>query len=194
MASKTWGFMTKALHMEGHQKPMNAHSMPIFQSSTFYFDTPEHGAGLFAGEEKGHIYTRIGNPTVEAYERVVASLEEGDESVAFSSGMAAIHGGLMSVVSQGDHIISGDTLYGPSVNLIGSVMNRFGIESTFLNTADLAAVKAAFKPNTKAVFLETPANPTCRISDIQEIAAWRTTGVRLSWSTAPLPPPDSSAR
>ena len=78
----TLGFMTRALHAEGHSKPFNSHTMPIFQASTFYFDTPEHGAKLFSGEEAGHIYTRIGNPTVEAYERVVAELEEGEAADA----------------------------------------------------------------------------------------------------------------
>ena len=165
------GFMTRALHAEGHAKPMNAHTMPIFQSSTFYFDSPEHGADLFAGKRSGHIYTRIGNPTVEAYERVVANLEGGDEAIAFSSGMAVIFAAIMSCVRTGDHVVSGDTLYGPSINLIGSLMGRYGIESTFVDTSDLEAVKAALKPNTKVVFVETPANPTCRITDLAEISA-----------------------
>lgn len=168
--SRSMGFMTRALHNEGHHKPMNAHSMPIFQTSTFYFDTPEHGADLFSGEKKGYIYTRIANPTVEAYERVVASLEGGEQSVAFSSGLAAIYAAIMSFARQGDHVLSGDTLYGPSVNLIGQVMSRSGIESTFIDTSDLGAVEKNLRPNTKVVFLETPANPTCRITDIRGVS------------------------
>ena len=168
--SRRPGFMTRALHGEGHGKPFHAHAMPIVQSSTFYFDDAEHGADLFAGRREGHIYTRIGNPTVEAYERVVASLEGGEQAVAFSSGMAAIYGALMSFLEQGDHVISGDTLYGPSIHLIGDVLAKGGIESTFVNTADLKVVEASFRPNTKVVFLETPANPTCRISDIAAIS------------------------
>ncbi len=164
------GFMTRALHGEGHGKPFNAHAMPIFQSSTFYFDSADHGADLFAGKQSGHIYTRIGNPTVEAYERVVADLEGGGEAVAFSSGMAVIYASIMSFVESGDHVISGDTLYGPSVNLIGQVMARSGIQSTFLDTSDLDAVKTALRPETKVVFLETPANPTCRITDIAAVS------------------------
>ncbi len=162
--------MTKALHAEGHAKPMNAHTMPIFQSSTFYFDSAEHGADLFAGRRGGHIYTRIGNPTVEAYERVVAALERGEESVAFSSGLAAIYASLVSFVGQGDHVISSDTLYGPTIHLIGDVIGRGGIESTFLDSSNAGAVEAAFRPNTRVVFLETPANPTCRITDIEAIS------------------------
>jgi len=164
------GFMTRALHAEGHDKPFNSHSMPIFQTSTFYFDSPEHGADLFAGREKGHIYSRIGNPTVEAYERVVSSLEKGDESIAFSSGMGVIFACNMAFVNQGDHILSGDTLYGPSVNLINKTLPRYGIETTLIDSSDLDAVKKNIRSNTKVVFLETPANPTCRISDIKAIS------------------------
>ncbi len=171
---KDWaslGFTTRALHADGHDKPLNAHTMPIFQTSTFYFDSPEHGAALFAGEQKGHIYTRIGNPTVESYEKVVADMEQTDEAVAFSSGLAATHAALMAFVRSGDHVLSGDTLYGPTVNQIGQYMARWGVESTFVNTADLDAVKAGLRPNTKVVYLETPANPTCRIADIAAISA-----------------------
>ncbi len=165
-----WGFMTTALHAEGHTKPMNAHTMPIFQSSTFYFDSAEHGADLFAGRRPGHIYTRIGNPTVEAYERVVAALEHGQEAVAFSSGLAAIYASLMSFVKQGDHIISSDTLYGPTIGLIRNVIGRGGVESTFVDSSKVAAVEAALQPNTRVIFLETPANPTCRITDVEEVS------------------------
>lgn len=167
MEAQGHGFMTRALHAEGHEKPFHAHATPIFQTSTFYFDDVQHGADLFAHRRKGHIYTRIGNPTVEAYERVVASLEGADEAVAFSSGMAAIFGSLMSHLQTGEHIVSGDTLYGPSINLLGETMARYGIETTFVDTSDLAAVAAAIRPKTRALFLETPANPTCRITDLR---------------------------
>ena len=167
MEPRRWGFFTRALHAEGHEKPMFAHTMPIFQSSTFAFASPEHGADLFAGRQKGHIYTRIGNPTVEAYERVVADLEGAEQAIAFSSGMAAIFGTLMSRVQAGDHILSGDTLYGPTINVIGSLMARYGIESTFVDTSDLSAIQKNLKPNTRVLFVETPANPTCRITDVR---------------------------
>jgi cystathionine gamma-synthase len=107
---------------------------------------------------------------VEAYETVLAELEGGGEAVAFSSGLAAIYGSIMSFVEKGDHIVSGDTLYGPSIHQIGDVMGRSGIESSFVNSADLAAVEKSMKPNTKVVFLETPANPTCRITDIRAVS------------------------
>jgi len=171
METHRWGFTTRALHAEGHEKPLMSHSMPIFQSSTFAFESPEQGADLFAGRRQGHIYTRIGNPTVEAYERVVADLEGAAEAIVFSSGMAAIFGSLMSRLRAGDHVVSGDTLYGPSINLIGTQMARYGIESTFVDTSDLSAVEKALKPSTKVLFIETPANPTCRITDLAAVSA-----------------------
>jgi cystathionine gamma-synthase len=170
MKAEPGGFATRALHAEGHAKPLHAHTMPIFQTSTFAFDSPAHGAELFAARSNGHIYTRIGNPTVETFETVVASLEGGEASVAFASGMAAIFGTLMSSLKSGDHVLSGDTLYGPSVNLIGGLMSRYGIESTFIDTSDLGAVERGLRPNTRVVFLETPANPTCRITEIRPVS------------------------
>lgn len=164
------GFSTRALHADGHEKPLHAHTMPIFQTSTFYFDDAQHGADLFAKRVPGHIYTRIGNPTIENYEKVIADLEGSEEAVAFSSGMAAIYASVMSRLRAGDHLISGDTLYGPTINLFGDTLGRCGIETTFVNTADLSAVKAAVRPNTRIIFLETPANPTCRVSDIRAIS------------------------
>jgi cystathionine gamma-synthase len=169
MAEKAPGFMTRALHAEGHVSEPHAHTVPIFQSSTFVFDSPEHGAALFAGREQGHIYTRIGNPTVEAFERVVASLEGGGTSVAFSSGMAGIFATLMASLKAGDRVLSGDTLYGPTINLIGELLTRYGIEGAFVDSSDLAAVERSLTPNTRLIFVETPANPTCRITDLHAV-------------------------
>jgi cystathionine gamma-synthase len=167
---KRLDFATRQLHADGHGKPLHAHSMPIFQSSTFAFESPEHGADLFAKKAQGHIYTRLGNPTTQALETVVADLENADEAIAFSSGMAAIQSSLLAFLASGDHVVSGDTLYGPSIRVIGEFFGRFGITSTFVDTADLKAVAAAFRPETKAVFFETPANPTCKITDIAAVA------------------------
>jgi len=171
MAGVPRGFTSRALHAEGHAKAMNAHAVPIFQTSTFYFDDPGQGADLFAGRAKGYIYTRIGNPTIEAFEKVMANLEGGETSVAFSSGMAAIFATLMSRLSAGDHVVSGDTLYGPTINLIREILARYGIESTFVDTSDLGAIERSLRPNTRVLFVETPANPTCRVTRIREASA-----------------------
>ncbi len=166
MDTSKLGFTTRQIHAEGHGKPLHAHARPIFQTSTFCFDSPEHGAGLFSGEEEGHIYTRLGNPTTEALERTLASLEGAEDAVVYSSGMAAVEGSLIPFLEAGDHIISGDTLYGPCLHLIGDIFSRWDIKSTFLDTSDLDAVKAAITPSTKFCFLETPANPTNRVTDL----------------------------
>lgn len=164
------GFTTRQLHVDGHDKPFNAHTMPIFQTSTFYFDSPEAGAELFAGHRDGYIYSRIGNPSVEAAERVIASLEGGDGAVAFSSGMAAIHATILSFVKAGDHVICADTLYGPCLHLIGEAFADLGIESSIVDTSNPEAVLAQVKPRTRFIFYETPANPTNKITDIAAIA------------------------
>lgn len=170
MDTKNLGFTTRQIHAEGHDKPMHAHARPIFQTSTFVFDTPEHGADLFAKKCEGHIYTRLGNPTTEALERTLASLEGADQAVVYSSGMAAVEGSLLPFLKTGDHIITGDTLYGPCIHLIGDVFSNWGIKTTFVNTADLEEVKAAITPDTKMCFFETPANPTNKVTDLAGIA------------------------
>ncbi len=164
------GFTTRQLHADGRTKPMNAHAMPIFLTSTFAFDSPETGADLFLGRRAGHVYSRIGNPTVETVEQVIADLENGEAAVAFGSGMAAIQAGLLSVVKAGDHVICGEALYSPSLHLITKRLADWGITSTVVDTSDVRAVEDAIRDNTKVMFYETPANPTCKITDIQALA------------------------
>jgi len=180
MAKKKHGFTTRQIHAEGHPKAALAHVQPIFQSSTFTFESPEHGAALFAHEQEGHIYTRLGNPTTEALERTLTDLEGAKETVVFSSGMAAVVGSMIPFLESGDHIVSGDTLYGPCLHLIGNVFGKWGIRSTFIDTSDLKAVKAAISPDTKFCFFETPANPTNRVTDIAAVCeVCRKAGVRV---------------
>ena len=143
---------------------------PIFQTSTFAFRDVDHGAGLFAGSGDGYIYTRMGNPTVETLERAIAELEGGHKGLACGSGMAAIHTALTALLNTGDHVVSSDAVYGPTCTLFERVLNRFGIESTFVDGSDLNAVEQAMRPNTKIVYVETPGNPTLVITDIEEAA------------------------
>jgi len=143
---------------------------PIFQTSTFAFETAEHGAALFAGRQKGYIYTRMGNPTIAALERCVAALEGGCNALACASGMAAIHTTLVTLLNNGDHVVSSDAVYGPTCTLINSFLTRLGIQATTVDTSDLDAVRAALRPNTKVLFVETPGNPTLVISDLRALA------------------------
>jgi cystathionine beta-lyase/cystathionine gamma-synthase len=112
----------------------------------------------------------LGNPSVEATEKVIASLEGGEEAILFGSGMAAVNATILSFVQAGDHVIIGDTLYGPSIHLVADLFKNFAIESSVIDTSHLDIVQAHIKPNTKFIFYETPANPTNKISDIQGIS------------------------
>ncbi|MDF0643834.1 MAG: aminotransferase class I/II-fold pyridoxal phosphate-dependent enzyme [Nitrospira sp.] len=172
------GFTTRQLHADGRTKPLNAHTMPIFLTSTFAFDSPEAGADLFLGRRTGYVYSRMGNPTVEAVERVVADLENGEAAVAFASGMAAIQASLLSVLKAGDHVICGEAIYGPSLHLITKRLADLGVTSTVVDTSDVRAVENSIQEHTRVMFYETPANPTCKITDILAIAELaRPTGI-----------------
>ena len=143
---------------------------PIYQTSTFGFDSVEQGAALFAGKEQGYIYTRMGNPTTEALEKSVAALEGGYAGLACGSGMAAIHTALAAMWQAGDHVICSDAVYGPTCVLLETVFKRFNVEATIIDTFDLDAVERAFRPNTKVVFVETPGNPTLVITDLEKVS------------------------
>ncbi|UCD74886.1 MAG: aminotransferase class I/II-fold pyridoxal phosphate-dependent enzyme [Phycisphaerales bacterium] len=144
---------------------------PIYQTSTFGFSNVNQGADLFAGREKGYIYSRMLNPTVEALEQAIATLEGGHKGLACASGMAAIHTTIAALMSAGDHAVCSDAVYGPTCTLFENVLARFGVESTFVDTSDLGAVRKALQPNTKVIYVETPGNPTLVMSDLAEIAA-----------------------
>jgi len=143
---------------------------PIYQTSTFAFESSAHGAALFGGQQSGYIYTRMGNPTVEALEVCLAALEEGHKALACSSGMAAIHTCLMGLLRAGDHLVCSDAVYGPTCTLIGDLLSRFDIETTFIDTSDSCAVRAAMRDETKVVYVETPGNPTLVMTDIAAVA------------------------
>ncbi len=165
------GMSSKAIHAGQHSDPITgAVAVPIYQSSTFAFRDADHGAALFKGAEKGYIYTRIGNPTIDALQESVATLENGAGGLATASGMAAISTVYMAFLNAGDHVVCGEALYGPSRILLETHLARFGVQSTFVDTADTDAVAAAMKPNTKIVYVETPANPTIKITDLRACA------------------------
>lgn len=165
------GLETKAIHAGQSIDPTyGAVAPPIYQTSTFAFETPEQGARRFAGEESGYIYTRIGNPTIKMLEDNVAALEGSTLGVAVPSGMAAISTAFLGLLHAGDHVVMGDTVYGPTRLLLEKEMTRFGIEATFIPTCDLETVKPALRPNTKLVHLETPTNPTLKVTDIRAVS------------------------
>ena len=144
---------------------------PIYQTSTFAFESVEQGAAAFSGEQPAYIYSRMGNPTVQGLESAVAVLEGGYGALACGSGMAAIHTALGALVDAGDHVVCGNAVYGPTSTLLTQVLSRFGVESTFVDSTSVAHVQSAMRPNTKVVFVETPGNPTLVVTDLAAVAA-----------------------
>ncbi|HEY2494720.1 MAG TPA: aminotransferase class I/II-fold pyridoxal phosphate-dependent enzyme [Paenibacillus sp.] len=157
-------FATKLLHFGSEfDRTTGASSVPIYQASTFHhediFNPPQHD------------YSRSGNPTRQALEDYIALLEGGERGFAYSSGMAAISSTFM-MFSSGDHMIVTEDVYGGTYRLLTSILSRLGIETTFVDMTDIENVKAALKPNTRAVYMETPSNPTLRITDVAAVTSW----------------------
>ena len=146
-------------------------SVPIFQSSTFSFPSADEGAARFAGTQHGYIYTRLGNPTINALEQSIAEQENGYKGLATATGMAAITTVYTAFLEHGAHIVGTDCVYGPSRVALETIYSRFGVESTFVDTSDLKNIEKSIRPNTKLLFIETPANPTMKISDLSGAAA-----------------------
>ncbi len=163
---------TTAIHVHGrHHAQYGEVSVPIYQTSTFAFETADQGAERFAGTTPGYIYTRLGNPTVNALADALTALEGGSHGMATATGMAAITTVFLAYLQQGTHVVSTDCVYGPTRTVLETSFARFGSEATFVDTADLAQISAAMRTNTRLVYLETPANPTMKLSDITGAAA-----------------------
>ena len=144
--------------------------VPIYQTSTFAFKDVNHGARLFAGEEDGFIYTRIGNPTISALENCVAGLENGFGGIATSSGMGAVNSVYLAFLHSGDHIVSTDAVYGPARVVIENYYSKLGIEYSYVDTSNIQNIIDAIRPNTKMLYIETPANPTIALTDLKKCA------------------------
>ncbi|PHI05783.1 methionine gamma-lyase [Fusobacterium polymorphum] len=170
METKKYGLGTTAIHAGTLKNLYGTLAMPIYQTSTFIFDSAEQGGRRFALEEAGYIYTRLGNPTTTVLENKIAALEEGEAAVATSSGMGAISSTLWTVLKAGDHVVTDKTLYGCTFALMCHGLTRFGIDVTFVDTSNLDEVKNAIKENTRVVYLETPANPNLKIVDLEALS------------------------
>ncbi|MHC1705148.1 MAG: PLP-dependent aspartate aminotransferase family protein [Tenuifilaceae bacterium] len=166
MKTKDKGFNTKLIHAGAFEDEFGSATVPIYQTSTFRFKSAQHGADCFSGKSNGYIYTRIGNPTIRAFEQNIAELENGFDGIATSSGMGAVSSVYMALLSAGSHIISSDAVYGPARGLLEQDFSRYNVEASFVNTSKIENIIAAIKPNTKVLYIETPANPTLDITDI----------------------------
>ena len=169
MDLKGAGFNSKLIHSGGITDSKGSAITPIYQTSTFGFQSAEEGAKCFTGESDGFIYTRLGNPTILDLERTVADLENGFGGIATSSGMGAVNTVYMAYLGQGSHVICTQAIYGPSRSVLENVYSRFGVEATFVNSSNLDEIKNAIQKNTKLIYLETPANPLMQITDITAV-------------------------
>ena len=147
-----------------------ARALPIYQTTSFVFDSADHAASLFNLQTFGNVYSRLSNPTVAALEERVAALEGGRAGVAAASGMAAEALALLTILQAGDHVVAAGALYGGSVTMLAVNLRKFGIETTFVEATDPAAFAAAMRPNTRAVYAETLGNPSLVVLDIAAVA------------------------
>jgi len=170
MKTNDKGFNTKLIHAGAFEDEFGSATVPIYQTSTFKFKNAQHGADCFSGKSNGFIYTRIGNPTIHALEQNIAELENGFGGIATSSGMGAVSSVYMALLGAGSHIISSDAVYGPARGILEQDFSRYNVEASFVNTSETENIIAAIKPNTKVLYIETPANPTMDITDIAACA------------------------
>ncbi len=166
-------FQPETLAIHAGQIPdaaTGARALPIYQTTSFVFDSADHAASLFNLQTFGNVYSRLSNPTVAALEERVAALENGRAAVATASGMAAEALALTTLLQAGDHVVAAGALYGGSVTMLAVNLKKFGIETTFVDATDPEAFAAAIRPNTRALYAETLGNPSMVVLDIQAIA------------------------
>jgi O-succinylhomoserine sulfhydrylase len=167
---KNYGLETQAIRAGHKRTHEDEHSLPIFATSSYVFKNAEEAAQRFTGQKSGNIYSRFTNPTVNAFQERLAAMEGGERCLAFSSGMAAIMAVAMGLLKAGDHVVCSRGVFGNTVLLFQNYFGKFGVETDFVDLVDAAAWKAAIKPNTRFLFLETPSNPLIEIADIQLLA------------------------
>jgi O-succinylhomoserine sulfhydrylase len=155
----------------GHRRTgENEHCEPIFTTSSFVFDNAAQAAARFAGDDPGNIYSRFTNPTVQNFEQRLAALEGGESCVATASGMAAITAICIALLEAGDHLVSSSSIFGTTTTLFDRYLPRFGIQTSMVDLTNLEAWKAAIRPNTRILFVETPSNPLTEVADIADLA------------------------
>lgn len=169
---KKYQFETEVIH-KGYQSEQFQGSLnpPLFQTSTFTFETAEHGERRFAGEEEGYIYSRLGNPTVKILEDRMAALEEGEAALAFGSGMAAVSAVLVALTKTGDHILCSQGIYGCTFGLLHMLQEKYGINHSFSPMSSREELEEALTPETVCIYVETPINPTMKLVDLEMVCS-----------------------
>ena len=167
---KEYSLATQAIRTGHRRTHEDEHSIPMFATSSYVFGSAEEAAMRFKGTIPGNIYSRFTNPTVDAFQERLATMENGERCLAFSSGMAAIMAVGMGLLQAGDHVICSRSVFGNTVLLFQNYFAKFGVSTDFVKLTDPVAWEQAIKPNTRFLFLETPSNPLIEIADIQQIA------------------------
>ncbi len=169
--SSSLDFETLAVRAGQERSQFGEHAEALYLTSSFVFKDAAQAAARFAGEEEGNVYARFSNPTVTMMQQRLAALEGAAGCIATASGMAAILSTVMALLKAGDHIVASRSIFGATQQLFGNIFTRFGIETSFVAATDIEAYRAAMKPNTKLVFIETPSNPLTEVVDIAAVAA-----------------------
>jgi O-succinylhomoserine sulfhydrylase len=163
-------FETRAVRAGIHRSQFNEHSEALYLTSSFVFESAAQAAARFANEEPGYVYSRFSNPTVAAFQERLAALEGAEACVATASGMSAILACVMGLLKGGDHLVSSSSIFGATVQLFTTVLAKFGVETTFVEGADIEAWRHAVRPATRLLFLETPSNPLTEVADIAALS------------------------
>lgn len=171
MAQRKLHPQTLAIRGGKEQTGYKEHHQALFLTSSFMYDSAAESAAVFAKQQPGYTYSRTNNPTVSAYQTRIANLEGAEAGIATATGMAAIQAALLTFLNTGDHLVSSRSLFGTTAGFIGGHVTRFGIDVSFVPQTDLDAWRAAIRPNTKMLFLETPSNPLGEVADLEALAA-----------------------
>ena len=171
MAQRKLHPQTLAIRGGKEQTGYKEHHQALFLTSSFMYDSAAESAAVFAKQQPGYTYSRTNNPTVSAYQTRIANLEGAEAGIATATGMAAIQAALLTFLNAGDHLVSSRSLFGTTAGFIGGHVTRFGIDVSFVAQTDLDAWRAAIRPNTKMLFLETPSNPLGEVADLEALAA-----------------------
>ncbi|MBI5921494.1 MAG: O-succinylhomoserine sulfhydrylase [Betaproteobacteria bacterium] len=168
--SEKYSFDTLAVRAGQERSQFNEHSEALYLTSSFVFENAAQAAARFSGEEPGNVYARFTNPTVTTLQERLAALEGAEGCIATASGMAAILAMIMALLKGGDHIVASRSIFGATQQLFGNILPKFGIDTDFIDGGDPAAFRAALKPNSRLIFVETPSNPLTEVFDIAALA------------------------
>ncbi|MFO8064502.1 MAG: O-succinylhomoserine sulfhydrylase [Spirochaetota bacterium] len=170
MSSNNRSFETNAIRTQAERSRHREHSVPVYLTSSFVFDSAEQAADLFAGEEEGLIYSRYGNPNTDEFVTKLCALEGTDEGLATATGMAAVFASIAGLVKSGDHIVASRALFGSTLQILSTILPRWGVETSFVDPKNLDEWEEAVRPSTRMFFAETPSNPGLELIDIEALS------------------------